>query len=133
MLDMLEEWRDARVKLAVIASLLAYRSDHQQLFSMGGYEPLIATGSKADQICAFARSYEDEAVLVAAARFPARVETDPDWSGTEIPWPQPAARNMGWRDLLSGRMVECRSDVLGVETLLEGMPVVVLVPENASD
>ena len=118
---------------AEIASLLAYRNSHRQLFSVGGYEPVIATGPKADQICAFARRYEDEVLLVAGARFPARIEFDPDWMGTEIPWPEPADRNIVWRDLLSGQIVECYSDVIAMERLLGGMPVVVLVPEREGD
>src|SRR6201987_1308620 len=69
-LDMLEDWRDGRVKLAVIATLLAHRRDRPRLFAQGGYEPLIATGSGADQICAFARCRGEDALVVAAARFP---------------------------------------------------------------
>jgi (1->4)-alpha-D-glucan 1-alpha-D-glucosylmutase len=133
MLGMLAEWRDARIKLATIASLLAYRNSHRQLFSVGEYEPVIATGPKADQICAFARRYEDEMLVVAGARFPARIEFDPDWTGTEIPWPEPADRNIVWRDLLSGQIVECYSDVIAMERLLGGMPVVVLVPDREGD
>ena len=70
MLDMLENWPDGRIKLAVIATLLAYRRDHPMLFAHGGYEPLTATGSKADQMCAFARCHEGDALVVAVARFP---------------------------------------------------------------
>ncbi len=110
MFDMLENWRDGRIKLAVIATLLAYRRDHPMLFAEGGYEPLIATGSRADQICAFARCHEEDALVVAAARFPVRCEAEPDWTGTEIPWPQAAGGETHWRDLFSGRVVERRGE-----------------------
>jgi (1->4)-alpha-D-glucan 1-alpha-D-glucosylmutase len=130
MRELLDEWRDARIKLATIASLLAYRKSHQQLFSNGEYEPLVATGSKADQLCAFARRYEDEMLFVAAVRFPARAESDPEWTGTKIPWPQSAARNIAWRDLLSGQIVESDGDVINAESFLEEMPAVVLVPDR---
>ena len=126
-LDMLEDWRDGRVKLAVIATLLAYRRDHPKLFAQGGYEPLIATGSRADQICAFARCHEEDALVVAAARFPVRCEAEPDWTGTEIPWPQSADSETHWRDLFSGRVVERRGESVGVEAVLGGMPMAVLV------
>ncbi len=130
-LDMLEDWRDGRVKLAVIATLLAYRRDHPKLFAQGGYEPLIATGSRADQICAFARCHEEDALVVAAARFPVRCEAEPDWTGTEIPWPQSAGGETHWRDLFSGRVVERRGEGVGVEAVLGGMPVAVLVPADS--
>jgi (1->4)-alpha-D-glucan 1-alpha-D-glucosylmutase len=132
-LDMLENWREGRVKLAVIATLLGHRRDHPKLFAQGGYEPLIAAGPKADHICAFARSHEDEALLVAAARFPARLEADPDWTGTEIPWPQEVARGTRWRDLLSGGIVERRGESLGAEAVLGYLPVAILVPDGDPD
>ncbi len=132
MLDMLENWPDGRIKLAVIATLLAYRRDHPMLFAHGGYEPLTATGSKADQMCAFARCHEGDALVVAAARFPLRCEAEPDWSGTEIPWPQAAGGETHWRDLFSGRVVERRGEGIGAAAVLGDMPVAVLVTARAS-
>ena len=101
MLDMLENWRDGRVKLAIIASLLAYRRARPKLFAQGGYEPLFAAGVRADQICAFARRHEENALIVVATRFPARCEGERDWSGTEIAWPQAVGGDTLWRDLFS--------------------------------
>jgi (1->4)-alpha-D-glucan 1-alpha-D-glucosylmutase len=131
MLDMLEDWQDGRAKLAVIAILLGYRRDHSKLFAQGSYEPLIATGSKADQICAFARCYQQDVLVVAVARFPLRSEADRDWAGTEIPWPQAVARQTHWRDLFGGRVVERRGEGVGVEAVLGDMPVAVLVPHHS--
>jgi (1->4)-alpha-D-glucan 1-alpha-D-glucosylmutase len=129
-LDMLEDWHDGRIKLAVIATLLAHRRDSPKLFAQGRYEPLIATGARADQICAFARYDEDNALVVAAARFPVRSEAEPDWTGTEVPWPQAASGETHWRGLLDGRVLERRGEGVGVTAVLGGMPVAVLVPDN---
>jgi (1->4)-alpha-D-glucan 1-alpha-D-glucosylmutase len=131
MLDMLEYWRDGRVKLAVIAILLAHRRDSPKLFAEGRYEPLIATGSRADQICAFARCHEEDAVVVAAARFPVRCQAEPDWTGTEIPWPRGLGGQTRWRDLFSGRVVERLGEGISAATVLGDMPVAVLVPARA--
>ena len=128
--EMLENWRDGRIKLAVIATLLAYRRDHPQLFAQGNYEPLMATGSRADQICAFARCYEEDAVVVAAARFPLRCDAERDWTGTEIPWPRSASDVGHWRDLFSGRGIERSGESVDVEPVLGGMPIAVLVPDD---
>ena len=130
-LDLLEDWRDGRVKLAVIATLLGHRRDRPKLFAQGGYEPLIASGSRADQICAFARRHEDDTLVVAAARFPVRCEAELDWTGTEIPWPQAASSETHWRDLLNGRVVERRGEGVSAAAVLGGMPVAVLVPDNS--
>jgi (1->4)-alpha-D-glucan 1-alpha-D-glucosylmutase len=131
-LDMLDNWHDGRVKLAVIAALLGHRRNHPELFAHGGYEPLIAAGPNADHICAFARRHEDEALLVAAARFPARLEADPDWTGTEIPWPQEVVHWTRWHDLLSGGIVERSGDAVSAEAVLGYLPIAVLVADGGT-
>ena len=130
LLDMFEEWRDGRVKMAVIATLLAYRRDHSELFALGGYEPLTATGDKAEHLCAFARSFDRDALLVVVARFPVRLEADPDWNETEIP--QPSAGHAHWRDLLCGHVVEFRQKAINAGAVLRQLPVAVLVPADRS-
>jgi (1->4)-alpha-D-glucan 1-alpha-D-glucosylmutase len=129
MLSMVDDWQDGCVKLTLIAILLARRRDHPALFAQGGYEPLAATGPKADHICAFARSHQADALLVAAARFPARLEADPAWTGTEIPWPQAVAGTTRWRELLSGQVIERRGEAVGAEAVLGYLPIAVLVPD----
>jgi (1->4)-alpha-D-glucan 1-alpha-D-glucosylmutase len=129
LLDMLEDWRDGRVKLAVIATLLAYRRDRPMVFAQGGYEPLVATGPRADEICAFVRCHDQDALVVTAARFPVRSDENCDWTGTEIPWPQAAGGETRWRDLLCGRVVERRSEAMAVGALLGEMPVAAFVPD----
>ena len=126
--DMLENWRDGRVKLAVIATLLAYRREHPKMFAQGGYEPLIAIGPRADQICAFARSHEEDAIVVAAARFPGHCGAECDWNGTEIPWPQAVGWETHWRDLLDGRVIERPGERIAIEAVMADLPVTVLVP-----
>ena len=128
---MLADWRDPRIKLAVTASLLAYRREHPRLFSEGGYEPLAATGPKADQVCAFARSHDGAALIVAAFRFPTRLDGDRDWTGTTISWPAAAGAGADWRDLLSGRVVEGRGEAIDAAAILGDMPVAVFVPDGA--
>ena len=60
MLHMLEKWQDGSVKLAVTAALLAHRRQQPELYAHGSYQPLAATGAKADQLCAFMRSHGAE-------------------------------------------------------------------------
>jgi (1->4)-alpha-D-glucan 1-alpha-D-glucosylmutase len=128
-LEMFENWPDGRIKLTVIARLLAHRRDHSRLFAESRYESLTAKGCKSDHLCAFSRVCEDDALIVVAARFPARFEVDPDWAGTEIPWP-PGAGCTHWCDLLCGHVVEWRSEAISAETVLRHLPVAVLVPHG---
>ena len=131
MLHMLENWQDGRVKLAVTAALLAHRRQQPELFAHGSYQPLTATGAKADQICAFARRYQEDVLIVAVARFPLRSEADRDWTETEIPSPQAAVNQTYWRDLFGGRVVVRHREGVGVEAVLGHMPVAALVPDNS--
>jgi (1->4)-alpha-D-glucan 1-alpha-D-glucosylmutase len=87
--DLAAEWRDGRVKQAVIARLLAARRDDPDLFAAGGYEPLAAEGEGAAHVVAFARRLEDRAVVVAVPRLVAQRLADPatlalGWGDTRI-------------------------------------------------
>jgi (1->4)-alpha-D-glucan 1-alpha-D-glucosylmutase len=128
MSGLVEHWRDGCIKLAVISTLLAYRREHPDLFEQGGYEPLSATGCKAEHVCAFTRSCKGDALIVAAARFPLRLEADPDWNGTEIATPVLGGQTR-WRDLLSGQQIELH-EAIDVRTVLKFLPVAVLAPAN---
>jgi len=127
MLGMLEGWRDGRAKLALTAALLALRRERPALFTEGGYEPLAATGARADHLCAFLRSHGTDRLLVVASRFPARLEAEPGWNDTSILPPQ-AAGEGGWRDLLTGRRFG--DGAVTAEVALADLPVALLVPDS---
>ena len=127
MTRLMENWQDGAIKLAVIASILAFRRDHSALFERGAYEALSAAGEGADMVCAFARQFEAEAVLVCAARFPARLEREGMNASLELPaWAQEHA----WRDLLTGRRIE-PAQRLELGPLLSPLPVMVLTRADA--
>jgi (1->4)-alpha-D-glucan 1-alpha-D-glucosylmutase len=132
MQDMLQNWHDGRLKLAVTAILLDWRRTHPTLFSAGDYDPLEASGAKSERVCGFARTDGEQALVVVAARFPGRIDADPDWDDTAIAWPRKAARMVRWRDLLSGRRRAGEGgEHLSIATVLADLPVAVLVPEDA--
>jgi (1->4)-alpha-D-glucan 1-alpha-D-glucosylmutase len=132
MMEMAENWRDGRIKLGLMATLLAVRRQHPMLFAAGSYEPLQAVGPRTDHICAFARAGGDHALVVITARFPARLMADPDWDGTAVAPPRSFNHGLRWRDLLTGQAVEwCAGEALPLQALPSSLPVVVLVPDNA--
>ena len=126
--DLRTNWSDGRIKLAVTSMLLAERRDHPALYANGSYEPLPASGSKSDHICAFARTYEESAVLVIATRFPVRLAANPGWNNTSIAWPRALNRVTRMRDLFTGRIVECGQEAMDIEALLGPLPMAVYVP-----
>ena len=95
--SLLRSWRDGRIKLAVIALLLAFRRDHPELFAEGGYLPIETAGEDANWALGFARAAGERRLAVLAARFPALREEKPDWRArAQMP-------DGEWIDLVRGR------------------------------
>jgi len=65
---LLDSWRDGRIKLAVIRTVLALRRDLDALFARGQYRPLTVNGPQADRIIAFARINAGGALVVVVPR-----------------------------------------------------------------
>jgi malto-oligosyltrehalose synthase len=84
-------WRDGRIKQAVIARTLAVRREHPRLFSEGSYEPLDVRGAHADCVIAFARRDAGSTAIVVVPRISSRLIvsgtitfTPGAWSGTAV-------------------------------------------------
>jgi (1->4)-alpha-D-glucan 1-alpha-D-glucosylmutase len=89
---LLDDWRDGRVKQAVIAAALRLRSESGDLFTKGAYTPLKVEGPKADHVLAFARSNDGHTTITIVTRLPAGLAsaaTHPraylnEWYGTSV-------------------------------------------------
>jgi (1->4)-alpha-D-glucan 1-alpha-D-glucosylmutase len=79
--ELLAGWEDGRVKLYVIHRALTYRRAAPDLFERGEYVPLLATGSAAEHVCAFARRLGSRVVLAVVTRLVARLTG----SGSRLP------------------------------------------------
>ncbi len=66
--ELLEHWRDGRLKQALIARVLDCRQAHAELFRRGAYLPLTVHGRHADKVVAFARLGEGERAVIIAPR-----------------------------------------------------------------
>ena len=104
---LLGDWRDGRVKQAVIARTLRFRRAQPDLFALGSYERLEVTGALADHVFAFARIRRPNAVVVVTTRLAAR-HVDADslplvppsaWADTAIVLPR-VLQGRRARDLL---------------------------------
>jgi len=62
---LLADWTDGRVKQRLISALLALRAAEPDLFEHGDYQPLTATGARAEHVFAFARRQGDKLLVVA--------------------------------------------------------------------
>jgi (1->4)-alpha-D-glucan 1-alpha-D-glucosylmutase len=105
--DLLDSWRDGRMKQAMIHRALEFRRRAPELFAAGAYLPLRVDGEHAERVFAFARIHEGRAAVVAVARLAAGLIDDAPaipasrWAGTTIVLPRRLV-GRGIKDVLSG-------------------------------
>ena len=130
---LIADWRDGRVKQAVIARALALRAEAPGLFEEGAYVPLQAEGRHAECVLAFARVHEGRAAVVVTTRLPLsaernlaapRIGAEP-WGDTSVVLPRSLADRRlaniledGDEDVSTGRLT--------LSHLLRNLPVALL-------
>ncbi|WLH10273.1 malto-oligosyltrehalose synthase [Pseudomonas hefeiensis] len=62
--QLVDTWRDGRVKQALIARALAVRTEHPQLFQQGRYQPLQVVGEQSERVLAFMREHEQQRAII---------------------------------------------------------------------
>ena len=60
---------DGAIKLFITSRALRFRKDHAELFAHGSYAPVSASGSRSNNVIAFARGLESKTVIAVAGRF----------------------------------------------------------------
>jgi (1->4)-alpha-D-glucan 1-alpha-D-glucosylmutase len=131
--ELLGDWRDGRVKQAVLFRALQLRAAKPELFAGGGYQPLTVEGPRASHVLAFARVHRGEAVLAVVTRLSAGLLGDSGlprapaevWHGTELVLPRVDAVRE-WREALTGRVLSGSGDRLPVGDILAALPVALL-------
>ncbi len=127
------EWRDGRVKQAVIARLLALRRELPALFASGGYQALDVEGPQSARVLAFMRRNGGERIVVVVAVHVAALlegrdvpHVDPArWDDTTVQLP-PGSASAAWRDAITCRRHRSSARRLRVADVLEDLPVAVL-------
>ncbi|MFL5236603.1 MAG: malto-oligosyltrehalose synthase [Rhizomicrobium sp.] len=128
--DLLQSWRDGRVKQALIAKLLNLRKQMPQLFSDGDYLPLQASGRGQDHVLAFARRAGSDHVIVAVplrCAAACRKEPMPDpqfWQDTSLILRE-HLQSRSWKSLFGNPVLA--EDNLRCADLFGRFPVAVLI------
>jgi (1->4)-alpha-D-glucan 1-alpha-D-glucosylmutase len=125
---LLRDWPDSRIKQHVLARLLADRAATPDFYAKADYQPLAATGPKAEHLLAFGRSHDKDRLIVVVPRLLAGLldgESPPlgsaPWHDTAIA--APAGR---WRNVVTG--VEITGNDKGIQAgeLFATLPIAVL-------
>ncbi|KAF1030543.1 MAG: Maltooligosyl trehalose synthase [Pseudomonas sp.] len=135
--ELLQHWREGRLKQALVAQVLGLRKRHPLLFRQGRYTALEVTGKHAGHVVAFYREYRQTRLLVVVPRWPHRLLENGGaplipasvWGDTGIRLPF-AAPPQHWKGLFQTRAVTPHK-VLRVGAALESFPVNVFI--NADD
>ncbi|CAH2788535.1 MAG: Malto-oligosyltrehalose synthase (EC [uncultured Paraburkholderia sp.] len=134
--EFLADWRDGRVKLAVLQRVLALRTHLPELLSQGTYLPLTVRGEHAQNVIAFARRHGNAWAIVVASRLAANLLgsegglplVDPEkWGDTavEVPADLSARALFDWLSPAAPKVDE--NGLLYLREALGAMPIAILV------
>ena len=138
--ELLEKWRDSRVKMHVLARALAIRLERPELFLDGDYRPLEASGKHQQRIIAFARTRGRDWAIAIVPRCIASVGapvSGPDarefWRDTCLALPEDAPKE--WVNVIAGRnspAISSSGQHILLADAFANFPLALLVPANAA-
>ncbi len=131
--ELLETYRDGRIKLWLTWRALEYRGSHPQLFRSGNYVPLRVQDDKREHVVAFARSHGEETAIVAAPRLAHTVMNGAQrpplgavWRKMAVVLPE-RVRGRQWRNIFTGEALTATTDnTLLCRELFAHFPVALL-------
>ena len=127
--ELLKDWRDGRIKQALISEVLNLRKEHSELFRRGDYQPLEVLGSQAHNVLAFAREHDGvRAIVVVPVRCATLLENSAmpqvdalRWGDTRVVLPS-AASDANLKGLFASSVVTQNRE-LNVSEALGDVPV----------
>jgi (1->4)-alpha-D-glucan 1-alpha-D-glucosylmutase len=131
--ELLKTWRDGRLKLFLAKKVLTFRRAHKDLFLLGDYIPLTATGAKNENVCCFARRRKDTWVITAAPRLttklvkPGAFPVGEVWDKSALTLPRGAPAE--WTDLFTAQPVSASRGSVRLASVFANVPFGVLVHE----
>ena len=131
--ELIARAEDGRVKLWVTRQALTHRRDNPDLYALGDYHPLDASGTAAQHVVAFSRNHAGRSVAAVVPRLLARLSGGAEkpllgpapWEGTTL---QLAAGR--YHNLLTGETVES-DGTLGLAALFASFPAALLERQDA--
>lgn len=133
--ELVAQWRDGKVKHALIAAVLNARQQYPQLFTEGQYQPLEVRGQRAGNVLAFARRHGEDCALVIVPRLCSDLASgagqlliDADqWGDTHVVLPKSLALPATLKGLFCHGTVRT-DDTVAIAEALKAFPVNLFLP-----
>jgi (1->4)-alpha-D-glucan 1-alpha-D-glucosylmutase len=127
---------DGAAKLFMIAKALRVRREQPTLFSHGSYVPLMAEGQCSEHVCAFAREFDGQRMIVVVPRLVAGLlkgETQMPlgknvWDDTALLLPE-QLRHAAYRDVFTGATIMPQGEHLAAADVFSHFPVALLISD----
>jgi len=126
-LELFDSWKDGRIKMHLIRTLLRYRSKEPDLFLRGTYTPLKIKGHHANRFISFVRRHGNRQILVSAlTRFDEGGVTEMKeiCDGATLSVPKTSAI---WREMLTAREVNADTEDIPLNRIFDRLPFSVFV------
>jgi maltooligosyltrehalose synthase len=129
----LADWRDGRVKQAIIAQALMLRRRFPRLFAEGSYEPVEVTGALANHLVAFARRFDSDIAITVVPRLAHALLSDGDritfdpsaWKDAALTlnhaWP------IVWRNIFCAETIRATQRQIEAKSIFSRCPVALLI------
>ena len=139
--ELMNSWRDGRIKMYVTHRGLTLRKDYPALFRAGSYDPLPAGGERAEHVVALARRADADAVVIVVPRLSARLTGfggqlplgQAAWGDTWVSLDRPGLEGVYTDSFTGQRLTTALRDgvpVLPVSSLFGLFPVALLKREE---
>ena len=127
--DLVEHWRDGRIKMYLIWKAIRFRREYANLFRDGEFVPLQSAGAYSRNVTTFIRCYGNSWVLAATPRWlsqvPAKAKEEFNWADTRIILPPDSP--VEWNNILTPTQLRSKSEAgqqyLMVNDLFQKFPV----------
>jgi (1->4)-alpha-D-glucan 1-alpha-D-glucosylmutase len=133
---LLESWPSGRVKLWLVARVLALRRERAAWFERAGYLPIAAQGAHAARLLAYARTGDGALLVSVVPRLWSALSSNEAqwplgalWGDTRLALPRAAG---GWRNVLTGERIAAEpggdAATVAMRDVLAAFPVALLEP-----
>jgi (1->4)-alpha-D-glucan 1-alpha-D-glucosylmutase len=132
--DLLEHWRDGRLKLYLAQKVLNFRRAHKELFMHGEYCPVYAEGTHKECVCSFYRQWRGMWAITVVPRLTARLSkpgvfpVGAAWARSMLLLPRRAPSV--WTNVITGQSIAASRRSIPLANIFSDLPFALLVCES---